>query len=93
MKKKLNNAIRWFDEMVHSFGIECETAAFIHNTLTSMLTNTLEDGTMIWDDEMVEKAYPQAVDEIRRRECEKAINELIKFIVSGELRRRLKDGK
>ena len=91
MKKKLNNAIRWFDEMVRSFGLECETSSFIHNTLTSVLANTLEDGTMIWDDEMVEKACPQAVDKIKRKEREKVIIEFNWFIY--ELRRRLEDGK
>ena len=92
MKKKLSNAIRWFDEMVHSFGIECETSAFLHNILASMLTQTLEDGCMIWDDDMVEKTYPQAVDQIKRKEREKTIIEFQWFIC--ELRRRLEeDGK
>lgn len=93
MKKKLYNSIQWFDEMVHSFGLECETSTFIHNTLTNMLTNTLEDGAMIWDDDMVESTYPQAVDRIKHREREHVMNELINFIISGELNRRLKDGK
>ena len=91
MKKKLYNAIRWFDEMVHSFGLECETSTFIHNTLSSILTNTLEDGCMIWDDEMVEKAYPQAVGDIKRKEREQFINEL-RFTIN-ELNRRFDDGK
>ena len=92
MRKKLETAVTWFDMMVHNFGLECETATFIHNTLTSMLTNTLEDGTMIWDDEMIEKAYPQAIDQIKRKEREKTIIEFQWFIC--ELRRRLEeDGK
>lgn len=91
MKKNLNSAIRWFDEMVHSFGVECETSTFIHNTLSSILTNTLEDGTMIWDDEMVEKAYPQAVANIKRKEREKVMNEL-RYLIKV-LDRRLDNGE
>lgn len=91
MKKKLSNSINWFDAMVHSFGLECETATFIHNTLSSILTNTLEDGTMIWDDEMVEKTYPQAVAEIKRKEREKVMNEL-RYLIKV-LDRRLDNGK
>lgn len=91
MKKKLNNALIWFDEMVHSFGLECETATFIHNIFIRLLTNTLEDGCMIWDDEMIEKMYPQAVGEIKRKERERVIKELRSIV--NDLNRRLNNGK
>jgi len=91
MKKKLYKAIKWFDEMIHSFGLECETSTFIHNILSSILTNTLVDGCMIWDAEMVENTHPQAVGEIKRKEREKVINELRNMV--GELNRRIDNGK
>ena len=92
MKKKLSKALYWFDEMVRSFGLECETSTFIHNILLSVLTNTLEDGCMIWDDDMMEKEYPQAVDMIKRKERERILNEIQKFLMR-ELNRRLDNGK
>ena len=91
MKKKLYKAINWFTDMVFACGLSCETSSFIRNTLSYLYVNMLEDGTMIWDAEMVEKMYPQAVDQIKRREREKVINEL-RFMVN-ELNRRVDNGK
>lgn len=86
MKKKLYKAIQWFTDVVYGNDLACEEATFINSMLSSIFVNMLEDGTIIWDDEMVEKAYPQAVGEIRRKEREKVINEL-KYMIN-ELNRR-----
>lgn len=91
MKKKLYNAIHWFDEMVKRFGLECVTSELIHQTLSMILSNTMEDGVMIWDKDMVEIMYPQVVNQIRQEEREKVINEL-RFMVD-EINRRLDNGK
>lgn len=93
MKKKLYKAIAWFIKTVNGEGLYCEESEFIRSILTSIFVNMLEDGTMIWDGDMVESAYPQAVDQIKRREHERVINELILFITSGELNRRIDNGK
>ena len=93
MKKKLYKAIAWFIETISGKGLDCEESEFIRSILTSIFVNMLEDGTMIWDSDMVESAYPQAIDQIKRREHERVINELILFITSGELNRRINNGK
>lgn len=93
MKKKLYKAIQWFIETINGNGLDCEESEVIRSLLTSIFVNMLEDGAMIWDDNMVESAYPQAVDQIKRREHERVINELILFITSGELNRRINNGK
>lgn len=92
MRKKLETAITWFDEMVHSFGLECETSTFIYNTLTIMLTKTLEDGVVIWDDEMVKIMYPQAVDKIKQDQLDEILG-IIRYDVADYIKGRLKDGK
>ena len=91
MKKKLYKAIQWFTDTVYGNDLACEEATFINSMLSSIFVNMLEDGTIIWDDEMVEKAYPQAVGEIRRKEREKVINEL-RYVIN-DLHRRLDNGK
>lgn len=91
MKKKLYKAIQWFTDTVYGNDLACEEATFINSMLSSIFVNMLEDGTVIWDDEMIERAYPQAVGEVRRKEREKVINEL-RFMVN-ELNRRLDNGK
>ena len=91
MKKKLYNAINWFTDMLRDYGMACETSSFIRNTLADLYVHMLEDGTMIWDDDMVEKMYPQAADQIRRKEREKIFNEL-RYVVN-DLNRRLDNGK
>ena len=91
MKKKLYKAIQWFTDTVYGNDLACEEATFINSMLSSIFVNMLEDGTIIWDDEMVEKAYPQAVGEIRRKEREKIFNEL-RYVVN-DLNRRLDNGK
>lgn len=90
MKKKLYKAIQWFTDIVYGNDLACEEATFINSMLSSIFVNMLEDGTMIWDDEMVEKAYPQAVDQIKRKEREKVMNEL-RYLIKV-LDRRLNNG-
>lgn len=92
MKKKLYKAIQWFTDTVYGNDLACEEATFINSMLSSIFVNMLEDGTIIWDDEMVERAYPQAVGEVRRKEREKVINEL-RFMINDLHRRVEKDGK
>ncbi len=92
MKKKLYNAIYWFDMMVHNFGLECETSTFIHNILSNILTNTMVDGCMIWDDEMIKKMYPQAIDQIKQEQLDKILG-IIRYDVADFIKGRLKDGK
>ena len=92
MKKKLNNAIRWFDEMVHNFGLECETATFIHNMLVQFYSETPTDGIMIWDKEMIERAFPSATDQIKQEQLDKILG-IIRYDVADFIKGRLKDGK
>lgn len=91
MKKKLYKAIQWFIDTINGNDLECEESEVIRSLLTSIFVNMLEDGAMIWDDNMVESAYPQAVDQIRRKEREKIFNEL-RYVVN-DLNRRLDNGK
>ena len=91
MRKKLERSIAWFDMMVHNFGLECETASFIHNILVQLYSETPTDGTMIWDKETIEKAYPLSIDQIKRDQLNKILN-IIKYDVVEDIKRRLKDG-
>ena len=92
MRKKLETAITWLDMMVHNFGLECETATFIHNILIQLYSETPTDGTMIWDKEMIERAYPLSTNQIKQEQLEKILG-IIRYEVPDFINRRLKDGK
>ena len=92
MKKKLKKSITWFDMMVHNFGLECETATFIHNILIQLYSETPTAGTMIWDKEMIERAFPLSTNQIKQEQLEKILN-IIRYDVANFIEGRLKDGK
>ena len=90
-KLMLNNAITWFDELVRINGCQCSTSTFIHNMLVKVYGETMTDGKMLWDRDLVEKAYPQVVDDIREEEREK-IYTVLRHDLEDFIKRRLKDG-
>lgn len=91
MRKNFEAAITWFDMMVHNFGLECETATFIHNTLVQLYSETPTDGTMIWDKETIERAFPLSTNQIKQEQLDKILG-IIRYQVPDFINRRLKDG-
>ena len=92
MKKKLERSLTWFDMMVHNFGLECETATFIHNILVQLYSETPTDGTMIWDKETIERAFPLSTNQIKQEQIDKILG-IIRYDVADFIKGRLKDGK
>ncbi len=92
MKKNLETAITWFDMMVHNFGLECKTATFIHNILVQLYSETPTDGTMIWDKETIERAFPLSTNQIKQEQLDKILG-IIRYDVADFIKGRLKDGK
>ena len=77
LKLMLNNAVTWFDELVRINGCQCSTSTFIHNMLVKVYTDSQMDGSMLWDEEMIEKAFPVAIKIIKHKEREKVIHEIL----------------
>ena len=91
-KLMLDNAITWFDELVRINGCQCTTSTFVHNMLVKVYTETQADGKMLWDKEMVEKAYPIAIADIKQEQLDKIIG-ILRYDVADFIKGRLKDGK
>lgn len=91
-KLMLSNAITWFDELVKINGCQCTTSTFVHNMLVKVYTESQADGKMLWDKEMVEKAYPIAIADIKQEQLDK-IAGIIRYDVIDFIKGRLKDGK
>lgn len=91
-KLMLANAITWFDELVRTNGCQCSTSTFIHNMLVKVYTEAQTDGKMLWDKEMIEKAYPIVIADIKQEQINEILN-IIRNDVPIFISRRLKDGK
>ena len=88
----INNAITWFDELVRINGCQCSTSTFIHNMLIKVYTEAQTDGKMLWDKEMIERAYPIVISDIKQEQLDEILN-IIRNDVPVFIGRRLKDGK
>jgi len=91
-KLMLSNAITWFDELVRINGCQCTASTFVHNMLVKVYTESQADGKMLWDKEMVEKAYPIAIADIKQEQLDKIIG-ILRYDVADFIKRRLDNGK